>query len=135
MRKVIAILAGAALFAVAFGAGRMVAPAAEATAQTTGTTAEAATTVTTTTATTIERRRAPRRTAVDISGPCDEAEHANDPRCTGVAVGGASGSDDDSGRGRGSDDEPGDDHGRRGGGHGSDDGDDSGEDHGGRDHD
>jgi hypothetical protein len=21
----------------------------------------------------------------DISGPCDEAEHANDPRCTGVA--------------------------------------------------
>jgi hypothetical protein len=21
---------------------------------------------------------------VDISGPCDEAEHANDPRCTGV---------------------------------------------------
>ena len=24
---------------------------------------------------------------VDISGPCDEAEHANDPRCTGGAVG------------------------------------------------
>jgi len=24
-------------------------------------------------------------TGVDISGPCDEAEHANDPRCTGVA--------------------------------------------------
>jgi hypothetical protein len=23
---------------------------------------------------------------VDISGPCDEAEHANDPRCTGVTV-------------------------------------------------
>ena len=23
---------------------------------------------------------------VDISGPCDEAEHANDPRCTGVQV-------------------------------------------------
>src|SRR5215218_5875955 len=23
---------------------------------------------------------------VDISGPCDEAEHANDPRCTGVNV-------------------------------------------------
>jgi hypothetical protein len=22
----------------------------------------------------------------DISGPCDEAEHRNDPRCTGVAV-------------------------------------------------
>ena len=27
----------------------------------------------------------------DISGPCDEAEHANDPRCTGAATG-----DDDS---------------------------------------
>jgi hypothetical protein len=23
---------------------------------------------------------------VDISGPCDEAEHANDPRCTGAGV-------------------------------------------------
>jgi hypothetical protein len=23
---------------------------------------------------------------IDISGPCDEAEHANDPRCAGVAV-------------------------------------------------
>ena len=23
------------------------------------------------------------QTGVDISGPCDEAEHANDPRCTG----------------------------------------------------
>ena len=30
--------------------------------------------------------------AGDISGPCDEAEHANDPRCTGVTV---PGSDDD----------------------------------------
>ena len=34
---------------------------------------------------------------VDVSGPCDEAEHANDPRCTGVGV------DDNSGR-DGSDD-------------------------------
>src|SRR5919106_3145527 len=25
-------------------------------------------------------------TAGDISGPCDEAEHRNDPRCTGVTV-------------------------------------------------
>ena len=34
---------------------------------------------------------------VDISGPCDEAEHANDPRCTGAAVGddGRHGGDDD----------------------------------------
>jgi hypothetical protein len=27
----------------------------------------------------------------DISGPCDEAEHANDPRCTGGAPVGSSG--------------------------------------------
>src|ERR671919_300406 len=33
--------------------------------------------------------------AGDISGPCDEAEHANDPRCTGVTVPGA---DDDDNR-------------------------------------
>jgi hypothetical protein len=25
------------------------------------------------------------RTAEDVSGPCDEAEHRNDPRCTGAA--------------------------------------------------
>ena len=30
----------------------------------------------------------------DVSGPCDEAEHANDPRCTGGAV---AGDDDDRG--------------------------------------
>ena len=40
--------------------------------------------------------------AGDISGPCDEAEHANDPRCTGVTVPGA---DDDDNR---DDDDPGD---------------------------
>ena len=26
------------------------------------------------------------QTGPDISGPCDEAEHANDPRCTGIGV-------------------------------------------------
>jgi hypothetical protein len=26
----------------------------------------------------------PARTTEDVSGPCDEAEHANDPRCTGA---------------------------------------------------
>ena len=36
-------------------------------------------------------------TGFDISGPCDEAEHANDPRCTGVTVPGADG--DNSGPG------------------------------------
>jgi hypothetical protein len=35
---------------------------------------------------------------VDISGPCDEAEHANDPRCTGVG-----GTVDNSGPGNGDD--------------------------------
>jgi hypothetical protein len=63
----------------------------------------------------------------DISGPCDEAEHANDPRCTGAAPsdddsGGHSGGDDDS-SGHDSDD---DSSGHGGGdddrsGHGSDD--------------
>ena len=41
----------------------------------------------------------------DISGPCEEAEHANDPRCTGAA-----GEDDDnSGPGSGDDDRDDDD--------------------------
>ncbi|MCP9486817.1 MAG: hypothetical protein MSC30_13225 [Gaiellaceae bacterium MAG52_C11] len=31
--------------------------------------------------------------ADDISGPCDEAEHANDPRCTGTGT--STGADDD----------------------------------------
>jgi hypothetical protein len=43
----------------------------------------------------------------DLRGPCDEAEHANDPRCTGAAVtpeteddeAAAGGDDDDRGRG------------------------------------
>jgi hypothetical protein len=52
------------------------------------TTDETTTTETTTTETTTtpEPRRRDDRPAggVDISGPCDEAEHANDPRCTGV---------------------------------------------------
>jgi hypothetical protein len=46
---------------------------------------------------------------VDVSGPCDEAEHASDPRCTGVAV---AGTDDDRGfYGRGFDDRGFDDRG------------------------
>ena len=31
----------------------------------------------------------------DISGPCDEAEHANDPRCTGAGLADDRGGDDD----------------------------------------
>jgi hypothetical protein len=58
---------------------------------------------------------------VDISGPCDEAEHANDPRCTGAQ---APAGDDRSGHGsddsgHGSDDSG---HGSDDSGHGSDDG-------------
>ena len=37
--------------------------------------------------------------AGDISGPCDEAEHANDPRCTGVPVPGDDDRVDNSGPG------------------------------------
>jgi hypothetical protein len=71
-----------------------------------------ATTVATTTATLGE----------DVRGPCDEAEHANDPRCTGIA---AAGDDDRSGPGgREHDDDAGDDH--SGPGRGPDDDDRSG---------
>lgn len=36
------------------------------------------------------------RTIEDVSGPCDEAEHRNDPRCTGAAR--AERRDDDRGK-------------------------------------
>jgi hypothetical protein len=67
----------------------------------------------------------------DISGPCDEAEHANDPRCTGGPPVGSSGP------GPGRDDDRGDDRSGRSGpdnsGPGSDSsgpGSDGGGDHG-----
>ena len=47
-------------------------------------TAEDRTTTTEDTTTTAPTTTAP-QSGVDISGPCDEAEHANDPRCTGAA--------------------------------------------------
>jgi hypothetical protein len=34
-------------------------------------------------------------TVADVSGPCDEAEHANDPRCTGAAAPQPQADDDD----------------------------------------
>ena len=57
----------------------------------------------------------------DISGPCDEAEHANDPRCTGVPA--APRIDDDNvADDRGHDDNRGpDDNSGPGGGGGDDD--------------
>jgi hypothetical protein len=57
---------------------------------------------------------------IGVSGPCDEAEHANDPRCTGTAPAVAGRGNDDHG-----DDDHGDDEDRsglnRGHGGGSDD--------------
>lgn len=57
----------------------------------------------------------------DVRGPCDEAEHANDPRCTGV------GDDRDDNSGPGNADEDRDDHAdddNSGPGNGDDDDDD-----------
>ena len=62
--------------------------------------APATSTLDTTTSTTTE--------VDDISGPCDETEHANDPRCTGN---GEDRDDDSSGPGRGDDDHGDDDRG------------------------
>ena len=79
-------------------------------------TGETTTAATTTAATTTDDAPAPApaqaqtRTddGVDVSGPCDEAEHANDPRCTGGAAGDDRGDDDDN-SGHGGDDEDDDD--------------------------
>jgi len=71
-------------------------------------------------------------TGVDISGPCDEAEHADDPRCAGTGAGPVTddrGDDADDHRGRaddnrghrGGDDDHGDDEDRSGSNSGSDD--------------
>jgi hypothetical protein len=60
-------------------------------------------------------------TGEDISGPCDEAEHANDPRCTGGATTDDDDGDDDrSGPNRGSDDDDHDNDDRSGSNSGSD---------------
>ena len=53
---------------------------------------DAVTTATTTVGTTTNddtttTTTAPVAPAEDVSGPCDEAEHANDPRCTGAQTG------------------------------------------------
>ena len=89
-----------------------------------GTTTAGTTSTTTTTTTTTETRGDDgRETGEDVRGPCDEAEHANDPRCTG----GAAGADDDgrgggnSGPGGGSDDDSGSGSSGRGGGSDDDD--------------
>jgi hypothetical protein len=64
----------------------------------------------------------------DVSGPCDEAEHADDPRCTGSTTDRGSDDDGDDRSGHGGDD---DDDDRSG--HGGDDDDDDRSGHGGDD--
>lgn len=55
----------------------------------------------------------------DLRGPCDEAEHANDPRCTGVVpTGTATTRVDDDRRGPNRGHDGGDDHGNSGPGGG-----------------
>jgi hypothetical protein len=77
MRRTIILILGAALFgifaAVVFASQGSDDPAGSTTAETVTDTVERTTTV-----------EVPRQ-GVDISGPCDEAEHANDPRCAGQA--------------------------------------------------
>jgi hypothetical protein len=75
---------------------------------------DAVTTATTTVGTTTNddtttATKAPVEPGEDVSGPCDEAEHANDPRCTGAQTGQREDRADDdnraeSHRGRGGDD-------------------------------
>ncbi len=61
-------------------------------------------------------RQADQRGAEDVRGPCDEAEHANDPRCTGAAGTQDRGDDGDRhNRGPGNTDDSGHGDGDRGG--------------------
>jgi hypothetical protein len=85
---------------------------------------------TSSTTTTDDVRREDRRAddddgVEDLRGPCDEAEHANDPRCTGAQ--GQRGDDD------GADDRRGANRGPGGGGESGDDGGNSGRGGGGHD--
>src|ERR671923_1996461 len=64
-----------------------------------GTSTVPTTTTTDTVGTTTAEDSLPRAAGVDIPGPCDEAEHANDPRCTGAGVPDEGGRLDNSGPG------------------------------------
>jgi hypothetical protein len=87
---------------------------------TTGATTAATTAATTTDDIVIGNAPAATTTnGVDISGPCDEAEHANDPRCTGTAAA-DDGDHDNSGSGSGDDNDR-DDNSGHGSGHDNDD--------------
>ena len=89
---------------------------------TTGTTTAATTAVTTTDDIVVGNAPATTTTTTtngeDISGPCDEAEHANDLRCTGGAADDGDNDDDNSGPGSG-DDNSGHGSGHDNSGHGS----------------
>ena len=87
MRKLIPLLLGIVLVGAGIGAVQLISPGLDAGASPSGSVAGTTTgrTVedrpeTTTTVETVRRAT----TGVDISGPCDEAEHANDPRCAGT---------------------------------------------------
>ena len=75
------------------------------------TTTQRTTTAATTTAATTTVEDEVENEVEDVSGPCDEAEHANDPRCAGGATTGDDddGDDDRSGANKGSDDDDGGD--------------------------
>ena len=115
MTKLIAILAGGLLLGAGVASVQLLGSSSPARAA--GTTAGSTETVTVTTPAPVATTPA----AVDVSGPCDEAEHATDPRCTGA---GAAETDDDDRaepddrgghQGRGGDDRHGDDHDDRSG--------------------
>ena len=124
MRKLIPLLLGIVLVGAGIGAVQLISPGLDADASPSGSVAGTTTSQTvedrpetTTTVETVRRTT----TAVDVSGPCDEAEHANDPRCTG----GPQAAADDDRRGRGGDDDRDDRSGRgRGGSDNDDDSDD-----------
>src|SRR5829696_2420748 len=106
MAKLIPTLLGVfAITAAAIGVGLLMQPSSEPAAAvsfSTTTNDDTATPATTTTG---------REAGEDVSGPCDEAEHASDPRCTGAAAAAA-----DRGRdGGAADDRSGSDSGRGGG--------------------
>jgi hypothetical protein len=86
---VVAFAVGVAIAASGDGSSSPLAQVAPSTVDSTTSTLDTTTAETTTTE------------GLDISGPCDEAEHANDPRCTGV---GDDRDDDNSGPGNGADD-------------------------------
>jgi hypothetical protein len=121
MRKLITLtlavlmvgLFAAVVFAAVDAGDDSNAPGDTTTTETTDTTQTTETTETTETTTAPEDRldRDDARHGIDVSGPCDEAEHAGDPRCTGAPFDRDDhGDEGHSGPGRGGeDDEHGDD--------------------------